>query len=175
MVIDALEELKFRFFNSVYNPVTVLWIFLGQVMHPNPTLATTVENFIAWRVGQGLPPCSPSTGAYSQARWRLPQRLLEMLTRQTGRKMECAAEHSWRWRGRAVKVFDGSTLVLDGINVYAMEDGSWVHLNNLIAEGEAEAAFSGGTIRVPEPSGLILLAAAAAACLLFRRFRISPR
>ena len=110
MIIDALEELKFRFFNSVYNPVTVLWIFLGQVMHPNPTLATTVENFIAWRVGQGLPPCSPRTGAYSQARWRLPQRLLEMLTRQTGRKMECSAEHSWRWLGRVVKVFDGSTV-----------------------------------------------------------------
>jgi hypothetical protein len=110
MVTDALAELKFRFFNSAYNPVTVLWIFLGQVMHPNPTLATTVENFIAWRVGQGLPPCSPSTGAYSQARWRLPQRLLEMLTRQTGRNMECAAEHSWRWLGRAVKVFDGSTV-----------------------------------------------------------------
>jgi len=110
MVIDALEELKFRFFNSAYNPVMVLWIFLGQVMHPNPTLATTVENFIAWRVGQGLPPCSPSTGAYSQARWRLPQRLLEMLTRQTGRNMECAAKHSWRWLGRAVKVFDGSTV-----------------------------------------------------------------
>ena len=110
MVLGALKELQFQFLNSTYNPVTVLWIFLGQMMHPNPTLATTVENFIAWRIGQGLPSCSPNTGAYSQARQRLPERLLETLTRQTGQKMEIAAENSWRWLGRVVKVFDGSTV-----------------------------------------------------------------
>jgi len=110
MILNAVRGLDFQFRNTAYNPITVLWIFLGQVMHPNPTLATTVENFIAWRVGQGLPACSPRTGAYSQARQRLPERLLEMLTRQTGRKMELAAENSWRWLGRVVKVFDGSTV-----------------------------------------------------------------
>ena len=109
-VADALRSLGIRFYNSTYSSVTVLWLFLGQTMHPNPTLATTVENFFAWRVGQGLPACSPGTGAYSRARQRLPERLLAMLTRQSGQEMERSAEHVWRWLGRVVKVFDGSTV-----------------------------------------------------------------
>ncbi len=109
-VIGALRSLGLQFYNSAYNPVTVLWLFLGQVMHANPTLATTVENFLAWRSGQGMPPCSADTGAYSRARGRLPERLLAMLTRHSGREMETSAEHVWRWLGRVVKVFDGSTV-----------------------------------------------------------------
>lgn len=109
-VIGALRSLGLNFYNSVYNPVTVLWLFLGQVMNANPTLAVVVENFLAWRARQGLPPCSVDTGAYSRGRGRLPERLLALLVRETGQKLERAAERSWRWQGRAVKVFDGSTV-----------------------------------------------------------------
>ena len=87
-VIGALKDLGIRCYNSTYNPVTVLRLFLGQMMHANPTLAVAVENFLAWRLRQGLPPCSEDTGAYSRARQRLPEQLLQMLTRQSGREMD---------------------------------------------------------------------------------------
>lgn len=109
-VREAMQAVGLRFFDSLYNPVTVLWLFLGQVMHANPTLAATVENFLAWRLGQGLSPCSTDTGAYARARGRLPERLLAMLTQQSGRNAEQAADNDWRWLGRSVKVFDGSTV-----------------------------------------------------------------
>lgn len=109
-VIEALQSLSLRWYQSLYDPVTVLWLFLGQVIHANPTLAATVENFLAWRLGQGLSPCSTDTGAYARSRGRLPEALLEMLTRRTGRAAERAALGEWRWLGRAVKVFDGSTV-----------------------------------------------------------------
>jgi hypothetical protein len=97
-------------YDSLYNPVTVLWLFLSQVIHGNPTLATTVESFLAWRLGQGMSRCSTDTGAYARARQRLPEALLAMLTRYTGGAADRAALEPWRWLGRTVKLFDGSTV-----------------------------------------------------------------
>ena len=110
VVTALLKSLGVQFYDSLYNPVTVLWLFLGQVIHANPTLAVTVENFLAWRLAQGMAPCSTDTGAYARARKRLPEALLAMLTKHTGREVERAALESWRWLGRVVKLFDGSTV-----------------------------------------------------------------
>jgi Transposase DDE domain len=110
VIRDALAALEVRFYDSLYNPITVLWLFLSQVMHANPTLAATVENFLAWRLGQGMAPCSTDTGAYARARQRLPEPLLAMLTRRSGEETARSARAAWRWLGRAVKVFDGTTV-----------------------------------------------------------------
>ena len=110
VVAVALESLGRRFYDSLYSPVTVLWLFLSQVIDANPTLAATVENFLAWRLAQGMSPCSTDTGAYARARKRLPEDLLAMLTKHTGREVERAALGQWRWLGRVVKLFDGSTV-----------------------------------------------------------------
>lgn len=110
VVVAALQSWNVPFYNSLYNPVTVLWLFLSQVIHANPTLAATVECFLAWRLAQGMSPCSSDTGAYARARQRLPEALLAMLTRHTGRQADRAALGEWRWLGRVVKLFDGSTV-----------------------------------------------------------------
>jgi len=110
VITSALKTMCLHCYDSLYNPVTVLWLFLSQVIHANPTLAATVENFLAWRLGQGMPPCSADTGAYAHARQRLPEALLAVLTRQTGDAADQAALDPWRWLGRTVKVFDGSTV-----------------------------------------------------------------
>ncbi len=110
LVKDGMASLCLRYYDSLYNPVTVLWLFLGQVIHANPTLAATVEGFLAWRLGQGLPACSTDTGAYCTARQRLPEALLALLTRRTGAAAEREAPEPWGWLGRVVKLFDGSTV-----------------------------------------------------------------
>lgn len=110
VVASAMAAMCLQCYDSLYNPVTVLWLFLSQVIHANPTLAVTVENFLAWRLGQGMSPCSTDTGAYSRARKRLPEALLQWLTRHTGVAADRAALNPWRWLGRTVKVFDGSTV-----------------------------------------------------------------
>lgn len=110
VVVTALQSLGGRFYDSLYNPVTVLWLFLNQVIHANPTLAVAVEGFLAWRLGRGMSPCSTDTGTYAKARRRLPEALLALLTRHTGREADRSAPGEWRWRGRVVKLFDGSTV-----------------------------------------------------------------
>jgi len=110
MIASAMQAMCLRYYESLYNPVTVLWLFLGQVIHANPTLAATVENLLAWRLSQGLPACSTDTGAYARARKRLPEALLARLTRYTGRAADRESNEMWRWLGRVVKLFDGSTV-----------------------------------------------------------------
>lgn len=110
---DTLNDIGLRFYDSLYNPVTVLWLFLGQVIHANPTLGVTVEFFNAWRLGHGLAACSSQTGAYARARKRLPESLLAKLTQSTGTELERSAPDGWRWLGRVVKIFDGSTISMD--------------------------------------------------------------
>lgn len=110
LVQEAMRSLCMQCYDSLYNPVTVLWLFLSQVIHANPSLAATVEGFLAWRLGQGLPPCSTDTGAYCAARQRLPEALLALLTRHTGAAADRPSSEAWRWRGRVVKLFDGSTV-----------------------------------------------------------------
>ena len=110
-IVLAVTELCLHCYHgAVYNPVTVVWLFLSQVIHANPTLAVTVENFLAWRLGQGMSPCSSDTGAYARARQRLPEGLLVWLVRHTGRAADQASLVPWRWLGRTVKLFDGSTV-----------------------------------------------------------------
>ncbi len=50
VVVAALPSLGVPFYNSLDNPVTVLWLFLGQVIHAHPTLAVTVECAVTGRI-----------------------------------------------------------------------------------------------------------------------------
>ncbi|MBN1910330.1 MAG: PEP-CTERM sorting domain-containing protein, partial [Pirellulales bacterium] len=73
-----------------------------------------------------------------------------------------------------LEIADGSTLVLDGLDVYAMQDlgggtPEWVHLNSLFTGGTTSIPFAGGTVMVAEPSTLALLAALAATLAFLRR------
>jgi hypothetical protein len=69
-----------------------------------------VARLIAHRVSQGLLPCSSETGAYCQARKRLPERFFSTVACLVGRNLEAQAEPRWFWKGRRVYMFDGSTV-----------------------------------------------------------------
>jgi len=58
----------------------------------------------------GLRPCSSDTGAYCRARGRFPEPVLRALTRQLGAGIMDKAEDLWLWKGRRVKVVDGTGL-----------------------------------------------------------------
>jgi hypothetical protein len=54
-------------------------------------------------------PSSVRTGAYCRARQRLPLEMVSALTRETGRLAQPqGAGKQWLWRGRAVKLVDGT-------------------------------------------------------------------
>jgi len=108
----ALRQENVSYRDRLFAPLVTLWVFLSQVLDPDHSCRQAVARFLAWRVAQGLKPCSADTGAYCKARRRLPEGLLARLTRNTGRQLQDQAPAAWRWRGRTVKVVDGSTVSL---------------------------------------------------------------
>ncbi|MCK5109289.1 MAG: IS4 family transposase, partial [Methanosarcinales archaeon] len=59
---------------------------------------------------QGKPPCSTNTKSYCEARLRLPISLVRRLVRETGRLLHLKSEEGWTWKGRSVKLVDGTTV-----------------------------------------------------------------
>jgi hypothetical protein len=106
----ALEDENVSFRERLFPPLVTLWVFLSQVLDPDHSCRQAVARFLAWRAARGLAPCSADTGAYCKARARLPEGVLARLTRQAGRQAQEQAPPGWRWRGRTVKVVDGTTL-----------------------------------------------------------------
>jgi hypothetical protein len=60
----------------------------------------------------GMTPCSSNTGSYCKARRRLPLSLVSALVRYTGTQMASKALAPWGWKGRPVRLVDGTTVVL---------------------------------------------------------------
>jgi hypothetical protein len=80
------------------------------VLDPDHSCRQAVARLLAFLVGRGQPACSPDSGGYCKARSRLPEALLARLTRDTGRKPLEEAPPAWLWKGRRVKVVDGTTV-----------------------------------------------------------------
>jgi hypothetical protein len=106
----VLERIDLRWNDSIYTPLVTLWVFLGQVLSADHSCRAAVARLIAHRVSRGLKACSSATGAYCQARKRLPERFFSAVACLVGRKPDAQAEAPWLWRGRRVFLFDGSTV-----------------------------------------------------------------
>ncbi len=103
-----LQELGCSFVERLYTPPVTLWMFLSQVLNPDPSCRNVVARFLAYRKTRGLSGCSTDTGSYCEARQRLPESLVEA-GGETGHELSKQALDAWRWHGRAVKVVDGTT------------------------------------------------------------------
>jgi Transposase DDE domain len=96
----------------IYTPWITLGIFLSQVLSDDHSCDDAVDRFRNYRYDQGLPAVSPETTSYCDARQRLPEPLVRDLVRRAGRSIHQAATSSWLFHGRAVKIADGSTVVM---------------------------------------------------------------
>jgi hypothetical protein len=107
---DALETIECARNDRIYTPLVTLWVFLGQVISADHSCRSAVARLIVQRVSRGLRPCSSRTGAYCQARKRLPELFVSTIARSVGRKLEDETDKQWLWKGRHVLMFDGTTV-----------------------------------------------------------------
>jgi IS4 transposase len=110
LVTRALTAVGGLWYDRIYSPLVTLWVFLGQALSADPSCRAAVARLNAHRVSRGQRPCSARTGAYCQARKRLPERFISDVARQTGRALEDQVGPRWRWKGRRVYVYDGSSV-----------------------------------------------------------------
>src|ERR1700746_4100539 len=78
--------------DRIFSPLVTLWVFLAQVLSADHSCRAAVARLIAHRLAQGQRPCSAETGAYCQARKRLPESFFADVARQTGRGLGANAE-----------------------------------------------------------------------------------
>src|SRR5215831_17701876 len=98
--------------DRIFSPLVTLWVFLGQVLSADHSCRAAVARLIAHRLAQGQRPCSAQTGAYCQARKRLPESFFRDVACQTGRALEANVDPRWLWKGRHVYLFDGTTVTM---------------------------------------------------------------
>ena len=94
----------------LYSPLTTVGLFLEQVLGADHSCQDAVARGLSARVAQGQAACSLNTGPYCKARQRLPVGLLERLGRELGERLRRAQPMHWLWRGRPVKLVDGTTV-----------------------------------------------------------------
>jgi hypothetical protein len=97
-------------YDCVYTPLTTVRLLVSQALDPDPSLGQAVSRLLAERAAQGQGTPSAATGAYSQARQRLPEGVLQRLARHAGAALLERAPDPWRWKGRDVKIVDGTTV-----------------------------------------------------------------
>jgi hypothetical protein len=71
MISQALTAVSICWLR-IYTPLVTLWGFLSQVLSADHSCRAAVACLIAYRLSHGQRPCSSETGAYCQARKRLP-------------------------------------------------------------------------------------------------------
>lgn len=109
----ALEACKCTFRSRVFDPYCTLWAFLSQVCAGDTSSCQdAVSRVLAYRAAKKQSAISPDTSSYCQARARLPQQVVEQLTRDVGQELQAQAPTQWLWKGRPVKIVDGSTATM---------------------------------------------------------------
>ena len=112
VIARALAALRGPWLDRIFSPLVTLWVFLGQVLSADHSCRAAVARLIAHRVARGQRPCSAQTGAYCQARKRLPERFFAAVACAVGRALDARAERRWLWKGRRVYLFDGTTVTM---------------------------------------------------------------
>ena len=107
---QAFEVLGLTFRNSLFNPVTTLFLWLSQIFSREPCCAKAVSRFRAFRGAQRQSVNSSDTSSFCQARKRLPQTLLTHLARQLGQQAQSNMPANKRLHGRPTLLVDGTTL-----------------------------------------------------------------
>jgi len=111
-IARALESIGAPWKDRVFSPLVTLWVFLSQVLSADHSCRAAVARLIVHRLSQGQPACSANTGAYCQARKRLPERFFSEVACVVGRALDAKADLHWLWKGRRVYMFDGTTVTM---------------------------------------------------------------
>ena len=109
-LLDTTEALLPEHRERLYPPTVTLAMFMRQVLEADGSCQKAVNGWAAQRAADGLHPCSVRTGGYCRARQRLPVEMVSALARETGGLLSQKALAPWRWRGRTVKLVDGTGL-----------------------------------------------------------------
>jgi hypothetical protein len=95
-----------------FPPTETLSMFVAQALSADRSCQRAVDEAAIKRLAAGLAPCSTHTGAYCRARTRLPMEMVSTLAGYVGQCVSAHAPDAWHWRGRPVRLVDGTTVAM---------------------------------------------------------------
>ena len=110
--LDQVETLLPAHRERLFPPTEALSMFLNQALSADRSCQHAVDESAIKRLTQGLPQCSTHTGAYCRAHQRLPLAMIRSLVHSTGQQTSARVPLAWHWRGRPVRLVDGTTVPL---------------------------------------------------------------
>lgn len=109
-LLKRVESLLPAHRERLFPPTETLSMFLAQAMNADRSCQQAVNDLSIKRSCNGMKPNSTRTGAFCRARQRLPVEMVSTLVRHTASSISDQAPSSWRWRGRPVRLVDGTTV-----------------------------------------------------------------
>ena len=109
-LLEAVEAQLPEHRERQYPPTLTLAMFLGQVMSADGSCQKAVDEALVNRLLSGMVVGSANTGGYCIARQRLPQEMVSALAREVAALLGTHTPTGWLWRGRHVKLVDGTTV-----------------------------------------------------------------
>ncbi len=126
-LLDFVEAQLPEHRERVFTPTVTLALFMAQALSMDGSCQSTVNSYAVSRVFNELKPCSTGTSAYCKARQHLPLKMISTVAKQTGRMIAEHTPDAWHWRGRNVKLVDGTTVTLPDTSenqaVYPQQNG----------------------------------------------------
>jgi hypothetical protein len=104
-----IEEVSV-FRERIYPPLTTLGLFIGQALIQDGACQDAVSRRLSERAARRETACSLNSGPYCKARQRLPLGLIRRLALKIGEMLEQDSPVDWKWRGRSIKLIDGTTI-----------------------------------------------------------------
>jgi len=109
-VATVIEEECGAYRERLFPPLVTLRLFIGQALSEDHACQDVVCQYLAERTAGKATANGLNTGAYCQARKRLPLKVPERLGQDVGTSLEAIMPKAWCWRGRRLKLFDGTTV-----------------------------------------------------------------
>jgi hypothetical protein len=111
-LFEQTESLLPQHRERLFPPTETLSMFLAQALSSDRSCQKAVNETAVKRMARGLRPCSTNTGAYCRARERLAEPMVSALARYSGGWVASRTPEPWHWRGRPVRLVDGTTVQL---------------------------------------------------------------
>lgn len=147
---DIMDEEVDSYRDRIFSPLITLSAFLSQVLSSDHSCQNAVAKVIAERVARGEAPCSSNNKSYCNARMRLPEGFVKRLVCETGRLLHLQSEKDWKWKGRSVKLVDGTTVSMpdtpENQKMYPQPEGQKEGVGFPIARLVAIISLSCGTV-----------------------------
>jgi hypothetical protein len=109
-LLDCVEDHLPEHRERLYPPTETLAMFLSQALNTDASCQKAVNDAAIQRTVNGLSVGSVRTGGYCRARQRLPLQMVSAVTKRAGELVSSRTPATWRWKNRAVKLVDGTTV-----------------------------------------------------------------